>query len=58
MLLTLNNAFYVQVRNPESSSAAELGTLKGVQLVKCADVSNADFVTAAVDRVIEQTGML
>lgn len=44
------------VRNPEAASAAALGALKGVELIKCADVANANYVTAAADRIVEQTG--
>ena len=43
------------VRNPKAD--AELGGLKGVQLVTCSDVADQDALEAAMDTVIEQTGI-
>ena len=45
------------VRNPKADIAAELGGLKGVQLVTCSDVADQDALEAAMDTVIEQTGI-
>ena len=45
------------VRNPKADIAAELGGLKGVQLVTCSDVADQDALAAAMDTVIEQTGV-
>jgi uncharacterized protein YbjT (DUF2867 family) len=45
------------VRNPKSGIAAELGSLKGVQLVECKDVADHDALDAAVSIAVEQSGV-
>ena len=45
------------VRNPNAGIAAELGRLKGVHLVKCSDVADQDALAAAIDTIVEQTGV-
>lgn len=45
------------VRNPKAGTAAELGSLKGVQLVTCSDVADQEALEAAIDTVVRQTGV-
>ena len=45
------------VRDPKAGTAAELSSLKGVQVVKCSDVADRDALAAAIDTAVEQTGV-
>ena len=45
------------VRNPASAVAAELGSLRGVLLVQCGDVADADALASAVDTAVAQLGV-